>query len=203
MSATTPLQARFLRVINASLPLPASTIVTRRCKLPMDFDFVPSSQPLQDGEDLWFSSPIGLRGISFSPQPWADGEPEYSKAGIKKMQTPPATPRSTRISIKSPSSDTRPRRARLVRRASPVKAWTTPTPTPSRCRNLVRRVAKNIEMHRKRQRARTAAHRILVKMRRLAAATLRLQREYRKLTRFAPRTRSPASVGSEDVFWLK
>ncbi|KAJ7824523.1 hypothetical protein B0H14DRAFT_2597185 [Mycena olivaceomarginata] len=117
----------------------------------MDFDFVPSSQPLQDGEDLWFSSPIGLHGISFSPQPWADGEPEYSKAGIKclndtrlpqKMQTPPATPRSTRISIKSPSSDTRPRRARLVRRASPVKAWTTPTPTPSRCRNLGHRVAK-------------------------------------------------------------
>jgi hypothetical protein len=106
----------------------------------MDFDFVPSSQPLQDGEDLRFSSPIGLRGISFSPQPWADGEPEYSKAGVKvrpfllsfvlqclndtrlpqKMQTPPATPGSMRMSIKSPSSDTRPRRARLVRRASPV-----------------------------------------------------------------------------------
>jgi hypothetical protein len=48
----------------------------------MDFDFVPSSQPLQDGEDLWFSSPIGLRGISFSPQPWADGEPE-DKAAVK------------------------------------------------------------------------------------------------------------------------
>ncbi|KAJ7827371.1 hypothetical protein B0H14DRAFT_3467162 [Mycena olivaceomarginata] len=58
-------------------------------------------------KDLSFSSPIGLRGISFSPQPWADGEPEYSKAGVKKMQTPPATPR-----------------------ASPVKAPTTPTPTP-------------------------------------------------------------------------
>ncbi|KAJ7836273.1 hypothetical protein B0H14DRAFT_1125833 [Mycena olivaceomarginata] len=168
----------------------------------MDFDFVPSSQPLQDGEDLWFSSPIELSGISFSPQPWADGEPE-DKAGVKKMQTPPATPRSTRMSLRSPLSDPRPQRARLVRRASPVKARTIPTPTPSRCRNLVRRVPKNIEMQRKRQRARTAAHRILVKMRRLAAATLRLQREYRKLTRFAPLTRSPASVGSEDAFWLK
>ncbi|KAJ7803859.1 hypothetical protein B0H14DRAFT_3776618 [Mycena olivaceomarginata] len=68
-------------------------------------------------------------------------------------------------------------------KAGVKNARTTPTPTPPRCRKLVRRVAKNIEMQRKRQHARTAAHRILVKMRRLAAATLRLQREYRRLTR--------------------
>ncbi|KAJ7444187.1 hypothetical protein FB451DRAFT_1294634 [Mycena latifolia] len=168
-------------------------------------DFVPTSQPWQDGEDdLWRRSyspapdqptpqlfeasrctavttteSLSDLDVVGSSQPFEDGEYDlHYHAGLKIPSSPPHSPGSSKILA---------HRTRLVRRASPVKPRPTAAGTSgtiSRPRNLVRRVTMAAEIARRRMRARTEAHRILKKLRALATATARLRRKHKALCAF-------------------
>ncbi|KAJ7441588.1 hypothetical protein FB451DRAFT_1298684, partial [Mycena latifolia] len=168
-------------------------------------DFVAISHPWQDGEDdLWGRShspapdhptphlfeasrctavtttePLSDLDVVGSSRSFEDGEYDlHYHAGQKIPSSPPHFPSSSGILA---------HRARLVRRASPVKPRPTAAGTSDtipRPRNLVRRVTMAAELARRRMRARTEAHRILKKLRALATATARLRRKHKVLCAF-------------------
>ncbi|KAJ7906534.1 hypothetical protein B0H13DRAFT_1880511 [Mycena leptocephala] len=102
-------------------------------------DFVATSQPCQDGEELGFqdsmemSLELDTADIIGSSQPFEDGEEDLVLLSGVQTLLPPETQRSLRISAPNvrlgvdsemssdpPPSDILARRARLVRRAPPV-----------------------------------------------------------------------------------
>ncbi|KAJ6463092.1 hypothetical protein DFH09DRAFT_1227592, partial [Mycena vulgaris] len=151
-----------------------------------DFDFVATSQPLEDGEEDWHSY-YGLTPIPKSP-------PSPPLASLSRRIPEPVA----RSDTDTTASDTRPRRAHLIRRAPPCSP---PRPLPlgtvSRSRNLVRRVTMGPELERRRKHARDKARRIAKKIRALAKATARLQRKHRALCAFV---REPSRNNKENVF---
>ncbi|KAJ6588034.1 hypothetical protein B0H19DRAFT_1366767 [Mycena capillaripes] len=177
-------------------------------------DFVATSQPLQDGEeDLSYSCwpYLGLKSgngdhseaendsydVISSSQPLEDGE-ELSlhtdlKTPLPYLFPQPETPSHPR------QLEIRAHRARLIRRASPVKltsTWTSVQPSVPRSRNLVRRVTMAAEMERKKRRAHDEARRILKKIRKLTETTMRLRRKHRHLCILA--AAAPRSIENKE-----
>ncbi|KAJ7865723.1 hypothetical protein B0H14DRAFT_2573711 [Mycena olivaceomarginata] len=137
-------------------------------------------------------------------------------------RTPPATPSPGLVqpTSSSPVSDIHARRARLVRRASPVvqplfflaisvadsllrrnhDQTLVQSPVQSRAPGILSDGSpwQAPEMERRRQHARDEARRILKKIRRLAATTARLRRKHRQLSRFTTGVTPP--MENEDVF---
>ncbi|KAF7370019.1 hypothetical protein MSAN_00631900 [Mycena sanguinolenta] len=147
---------------------------------------VPSSQPFEDGEDIYMTStPCTLN----PPRILTNIEPSNSLKG--SLFAGWAGDESGRMEM---SAEMRARRARLVRRAPPVKPDSKPilaSNTPRRF-NLVRRVTKGpsqkflkaLELEKKQDNARHAARRISRKIQVLTKATARLHREHRRLRAF-------------------
>jgi len=153
-------------------------------ELDVDADFVPSSQPFEDGEEALhhrgYSNGIDLSSLDFvgTSQPLEDGEDFGMYSGLMT----PVRQMSPSVRCE-PSAETR--CARLVRRASPVKPRPVGASTPiRRSFNLVRRVTMAPDIQRKRQRAHEEAHHILKKLRALAKTTVRLRRKRRSLLAF-------------------
>ncbi|KAJ7738626.1 hypothetical protein B0H16DRAFT_1694779 [Mycena metata] len=124
-------------------------------------DIVASSQPFEDGEEDLVLLPVPKPLLPFTPLPMA------SFTGVDPVSSP------------------RSRRARLVRRASPIKPRAIP-PTDLHCmlphpRKLVRRVTFTAELERRRRRARIEARRILKKLQALTATLRHLKRKHREL----------------------
>ncbi|KAF7351882.1 hypothetical protein MVEN_01149800 [Mycena venus] len=170
-----------------------------------DIDFVPSSQPFEDGEEdsFWLGQYAGTTDsaegsvVDFVPssQPLEDGEMcQGLMTPAKEMYLGFYCEQSTET-----------RRPRLVRRASPVKprpAGASPatnmisaTPIP-RSSKLVRHVtiAPNLERHRRR--TCEEAGRIVKKIGLLTKTTARLRRKHRQLLQFITST----TVDKENVF---
>ncbi|KAJ7443261.1 hypothetical protein FB451DRAFT_1296124 [Mycena latifolia] len=200
-------------------------------------DFVPSSQPFEDGEDLLECTPGNPLDLLHHPrhpwlppdnlnaddfvdfvgtsQPFDDGEEDWSV-----LMTPPAR-RTQSLHVpaplsraESPPSDTshldpdiHARRARLIRRASPVLYYCR---NPAEHRSLRRppfsvasilldvsqpalrnRCAHDypsmsaVDLERKRQQAADKARDIAKKIRALAAKTASLRKKHRQLCAFA------------------
>ncbi|KAJ7654796.1 hypothetical protein B0H17DRAFT_1214267 [Mycena rosella] len=176
-------------------------------------DFVPTSQPFEDGDDLFtlpsaaFRPPPSLADDADdadhsesdfvdsvgSSQPFDDGEED-----LRLYKTPPClhfpAPSAWAIlsdSTTDPASDSA-RRCRLVRRAPPVTPGaetSISTLTPSvRSRSLVYRVTpgpKAAEMQRKRERAAAKAQRIARKIHALTKKTTALRMKHRQLRAFS------------------
>ncbi|KAJ7913643.1 hypothetical protein B0H13DRAFT_1873758 [Mycena leptocephala] len=141
-------------------------------------DFVASSQPLQDGEDLsdacWIPSDLGpvesdLADVFSSSQPSEDGEDLFQDVGL---QTPSPTTFSSWVTLTGPVTpersdvNTLTRRTRLVRRVSPGKLSSISRPTSCalpRCRDLVRRVTMTAYTEMRKKHARDEARRVLEK----------------------------------------
>ncbi|KAJ6464433.1 hypothetical protein C8R45DRAFT_1174571 [Mycena sanguinolenta] len=166
-------------------------------------DFVPSSQPSQDGEDAFSMTPLhriphfgialpnnstpasaseGIHGHNFG---------DYSmEAGVSHR-----TRNFGDYSMEAGVSH----RTRLVRRASPAEPQKTSlikNVTTPRSLNLVRRVAKPsekffkaLELERKRERALHEARRVSKKIQVLNSVTARLRREHRRLRALAAASR--------------
>ncbi|KAJ7037003.1 hypothetical protein C8F04DRAFT_1181018 [Mycena alexandri] len=122
-------------------------------------DIVSSSQPFEDGEEDLL--PIQKPLLTYTPLPMA------STTGV------------------DPASSPRARRARLVRRASPVKPRAV-APADLHCmlphpRKLVRRVTFTAELERRRRRARIEARHIFKKLQALTTTVHHLKRKHREL----------------------
>ncbi|KAJ7468807.1 hypothetical protein FB451DRAFT_1257362 [Mycena latifolia] len=141
-----------------------------------DFDCVPSSQPFEDEDWQTYHGPLKVP-ITISP-PTTPTRQSISEAVTQADATPSG-------------SAMRARRARLIRRASPVKPMPLHAATQgkiSRPFNLVRRVTLAPEIARRRKRARDKAHLIIKKLQALARATARLRRQHRELCAFIRET---------------
>ncbi|KAJ7489049.1 hypothetical protein FB451DRAFT_1223619 [Mycena latifolia] len=169
--------------------------------------FVATSQPLQDGEDLLgyidlsegnsLSLGNGALDDDFdcvpSSQPFEDED--WQTYGVLKV---PITTTPTRQSISEAvaqadeaHSAIGARRARLVRRASPVKPrllFAATQGTIPRSFNLVRHVTVAPAIEWQRKRARDKAHRIIKKLQAHARATAWLRRQHRELCAFIRET---------------
>ncbi|KAJ7723148.1 hypothetical protein B0H16DRAFT_1699069 [Mycena metata] len=131
------------------------------------------------------ASPSDLEDdIVASSQPFEDGEEDLVLPVQKPLLTHTPLPMASFTAV-DPASSPRSRRARLVRRASPVKPRAIPhadlhcmLPHP---RKLVRRVTFTAELERRRRRARIEARRILKKLQTLMATVRHLKRKHREL----------------------
>ncbi|KAJ6472250.1 hypothetical protein DFH09DRAFT_1220003, partial [Mycena vulgaris] len=98
-----------------SSPPPNPRKMARKGESDADFDFVATSQPLEDGEEDWHSY-YGLTPIPKSP-------PSPPLASLSRGIPEPVA----RSDTDTTASDTRPRRAHLIRRAPPCSP---PRPLP-------------------------------------------------------------------------
>ncbi|KAJ6629823.1 hypothetical protein B0H10DRAFT_1985487 [Mycena sp. CBHHK59/15] len=160
-------------------------------------DFVPSSQPSQDGEEPFLMRPPHRmplpRTPHFSIRPHSNSTAAYSLASEGAVCHADGDA-SAEISL---------------RRASPVKpSPASPKEITPGCFNLVYRVTKGpserfvraAELERKRQQAHKKAQHIMKKIRALARATVRLRRKHRSLRAFV--TASPEE-DKENAFWIQ
>ncbi|KAJ6465325.1 hypothetical protein C8R45DRAFT_1173837 [Mycena sanguinolenta] len=175
-----------------------------------DFDFVPSSQPFEDGEDdsCWLEhhtgtteAPTPTEYLDFVPssQPVEDGEM------YQGLETPAKQINPGFCSDWEQISETC-RRPRLIRRAPPVKqrpAGDSPANMPSpisvsntRSAKLVRRVTIAPALERQRRRAREEASRIAKQIKSLTKTTTRLRCKHRELHQFITST----NVDKENIF---
>ncbi|KAF7328213.1 hypothetical protein MVEN_02561000 [Mycena venus] len=162
-------------------------------------DFVPSSQPSQDGEELFLMTPPH-RLPHFGIPHHSNTTGVYSP--VSEGVAGHANGAAGDVSMESGL-----RRARLVRRASPVKPSPTTKNITPRCFNLVRRVTKGpserlvraAELEQKRQQARKKAQRIMKKIHALARVTVRLRCKHRSLCAFVT---AKSEEDKENSFWI-
>ncbi|KAJ7453529.1 hypothetical protein FB451DRAFT_1565636 [Mycena latifolia] len=155
----------------------------------LDFDFVATSQPFEDGEeDLSWNwgclSPAARVDFVGTSQPLEDGEDFGLMTNNSEQHVLPAVSESTN----TPLASSQARATHLAQKPRPegasptaVTISATSIARPSR---LVRRVTMAAEMERRRRRAREAAQRIMKKIRSLAKTTASLRRRHRKLREF-------------------
>ncbi|KAF7367195.1 hypothetical protein MSAN_00979500 [Mycena sanguinolenta] len=152
-----------------------------------ELDFVPSSQPYEDGEEPFLlQTPPPSLAISPRFGAMADYSVLEIAAGYATGDSGDA------------SAEAKLHRSRLVRRAPPVEPRSASgiEKNPPRHLNLVRRVTKEpsekflraLELERKRQRARQDARRITKKIQALTRVTARLQREHQRLRALVARS---------------
>ncbi|KAF7363211.1 hypothetical protein MVEN_00673900 [Mycena venus] len=163
-------------------------------------DFVPSSQPSQDGEEPFLMTPPHrLPHFGISHRSNATGVNSSASEGAAGHADGATGDVSTESSL---------RRARLIRRASPVKPSPATKDITPRCFNLVRRVTKGpserlvraAELEQKRQQARKKAQRVMKKIHALARATVRLRRKHRSLRAFVT---AKSEEDKENIFWIQ
>ncbi|KAJ7075761.1 hypothetical protein C8R43DRAFT_1143755 [Mycena crocata] len=154
---------------------------------------VATSQPFQDGDEVLSQLRLWPRGTPSSSEASRilladfDSESEFFVGTSQACEDSdddcgPMTPVATPPEVLA-------RRARLIRRASPVKPRSIPPCPRPRPTNLVRRVTADAEMERKRQHVRAKTTRVLKKLCALATKTFRLQRKHRELCKFLVETR--------------
>ncbi|KAJ7436128.1 hypothetical protein FB451DRAFT_1455180 [Mycena latifolia] len=150
----------------------------------LDFDFVATSQPFEDGEeDLSWNwgclSPAARVDFVGTSQPLEDGEDFGLMTNNSEQHVLPAVSESTNTPLASSQArathQTKAGRCLPDRRHNLCDLDRTSIPTSQ---------ARHHEMERRRRRAREAAQRIMKEIRSLAKTTASLRRRHRKLREF-------------------